>query len=627
MLSEFLGKPWFHASRFPPRPASDRAPSDSRLHWGFMILAALYLLRHGGLLLDDRLYLPHDNLFYHFPSFLYFANSIAHGFGFPRIDFEWGGSEIAITSISMGYFAPHRLIGYLIYGMTSAGPLFVYKLTLLLGFILNAFGWHLIWARTLPKKEFALLGDLLLFCSGIGITILHQEQVLLTLSWLPWALLFLIRAVQTGRGLPLSGACAGGLMTLHYPQIHVVALLILSALFLGLKAFGLGPPCSSGKIRRRSMIAALATFALTITPAIYIMSKKSDYGSPIRGTQDFGASSLEEYTKINELQNSSASIGYLINLGHPTKANDDKMAFFITRVGFWLACMGLIGIFTYYKEWIFLPFFAAAAAWATSGIHGELPQILFRLHVPTIPLFRQWYHFFPYLLISLITMSCLGLATLARIADRRRIPRAVGFIAIGTIALSAGLESSVYYTHYLHRECLHKQQVIPRFPPAEYLALINRGSLHGLVTDWIPGALVAFKEDIVFFGKTCPGALGGHAWTLSTKTRRGLDSPAWCRLLTAAAKPPDGEIVFTPRSIRVRPRKASSRPDVLAVNYKLLRPASGAVSLEPVASSALTLLRFHEEAEIPFVGGIFFLALACQYATVLCAAFAATRSE
>jgi hypothetical protein len=593
--------------------AARKLTADCGLDLGFWALAALYLLRHWRLLANNHLYPSHDNLGYHFPSFVNFANSLAHGFGFPRIIREWGGSEIAITSISMGYFAPHRLLGYLIYACTSAPPLLAYKLTLLLGFTVNAFGWHLLWKRTLPEPAYALFGSLLLFCSGLGITLFHQEQILMTLTWLPWGILFLLQAAETGRGLPLAAACAGCLMTLHYPQIHVVAFFLLALILSALRA--VGQKFTFHRICRSSWVAAAATFLLAASPTFYILAKKAGYGSPLRGTQDFAAKSFNEYLEINRKQRSSAKPENLGNLARPETSNDDQMAFFMTRIGFYFSLIGLAGVFLFYREWSFLPFFVAVLAWATLGINGGLPQILYIMHFPTISLFRQWYHFSPYLIIALITLACLGLATVDQFASRFSLSSSMKFAVMAAITLVASGESLAYFKSYVGRYGSRFEQTIPRFTREEYLAALNRGPLRFLLPIRFSGSLVALKEDIAFFGRECPAALGPYAWALSSAPNEAM-TRNWCALLKSARALTDGEVVFTPNSVQLHSLDASSRSIVLALNSELFDPATANVRTIPIAKKALTLTNFTGNGQIPYIGRTFLTTIACQYLTM-----------
>ncbi len=593
-------------------------------HLAFLGLSALYVLQHWALLADNHHYLSHDNLGYHLPAFVYFAASLAHGFGFPRLVLDWGGSDIAMSAISAGYFSPNFIIGYLVYVLTPASPLLALKLSLLLGVILNAYGWFLLWRRLLPKPGYALFGVFLFFLSGIGITALNQAQILFTLAWLPWTLLFLTLSTESPRWLPLAGACGAGLMTLHYPQIHVVMFCFLGLILGALAAAGFRFPLP----RPRPVLAVLAVgfFFMAAAPTLYIFAIKGQYGSPVRVNGEMKSKTLEEYLEVNTQQLSSAPPQYVWNLASPrADQGDDQMGYYVTRAGFALALAGLAGILFYFPQWLFLPFFVAASAWMSCGVFGHLAQLLFEFHFPTINMFRQYYHAFPYVVAGMITLACLGLAALDRLACDLGLSRATRLAGLALLALTAGFDGQAYYQAFLRGYTFDAPQVVPRLSEPDFLSLLSKpGWLREIlpeIPDW--RTFLAKRPDLAFFN-ACPAAVGPRAWPLPASGPLPTDIAGWCRLLSSA-RPADPSVTITPRSVRL----SSSGPvrAVLAISPTLIGRAPANATLSAAAGGALTLVSFDGQAEVPFAGGRFeslviLEALAVGLAALQCLAWA-----
>lgn len=601
----------------------------------FWILAAAYFARHWNLLRDSNLYLNHDNLGYHFPSFLYFANSIALGFGIPKVLYEYGGSEIAMTSISMGYFTPHRIAGYLLYLLVPIKPLLAYKLSLIVGFIINAFGWHLLWTRTLPHRNLALVGDLLLFGSGIGLTILHQEQMLMTVSWLPWALFFAVYAVQETRSFALAGACAGGLLTLHYPQIHMVGLLFI------ILSLGICSPKDYCKnfslplLLNKSVLQGVLSFLLALAPTIYIFFIKSDYASPVRASQNIGNQSLSEYFKVNLQQQSSGTLRYIMNVILPAvDRGDDQMAFYITEFGFFLAIVGVLSTLLYYRRWRFLIPLMLLSAWATLGVNGYLAQILFSMRFFGISLFRQWYHFVPYFIISLITLACLGFGWI-RMMILKLYPAPPSYLTWPIVIIAGAwifISSNHYYNEYIERYQIHVQTEVPRFSENDFLYFLNHQWMDSVLPIPFSVSLVARKDAFAFF-ESCPSAFEAMAWSLKGPPPDDKNkSVNWCQLLaesknkslTRFSITPGSRqlqqtflsVSFGPGSIRLEPQ--GSGPEYVAV---ALHPDLFESSADPepirIADNTLSVFKVDRSATVPFKGKLFLMMLALQLLSVL----------
>jgi len=371
---------------------------STKLIFGFLLITGVYIALISKIVFSNT-HLSHDNFTYHFWSFYYFGSYLSNEFKFPNILYDLGGSEVAITSISMGYFSPHRLIGYLLYSLVPLSPAAGHKMTILIGIIINAFGWFLVWNKVFPKGYISLFCTCSFYLGGIGLTIWHQEQILFTLAYAPW---FVFCCFDLKKYKFLAAALLGASLTLHYPQIHLMTF-IFSAVFLLLINLNL-------KVERyKNNWLIVFWFLITAAPLIYIYSIQHQYCSPLRGTLSLSASSIQEYIRINEIQMSSVPIGYLKSLFWPTtKQTDDSFIFVVNPAVLFFIAISLISIKDKIKSKIFLIGLGLFLLFCSFGINSFIPQILFQLNVPTISSFRQWYHISPFFVITCITLSGFG---------------------------------------------------------------------------------------------------------------------------------------------------------------------------------------------------------------------------
>jgi hypothetical protein len=586
---------------------------------GFCLLTCLFWLRHLELLANDRLYPFHDSLRYSFSAFVHFANSLAHGFGFPELMLSGGGSEIAISSISMAYFSPHRLFAYVLYLVTRLSPLLVYKTSLLFGITVNALGWYFLWRRLFSQKGLALFGVFLFYCSGIALIVWHQDQILVTLAYVPWTLLFLVTFYQSGWGLSLAAACFGSALTLHYPHIHLLAgtFLILS---LGLicprllKSFWL-------KLSIRSGLNAVFVFFLALSPLIYIHHHAKLYGSPIRGTTEIGSSTLEDYVKMGTIQDASASVSYLWNLVQPRVTKFyDKNLFYVTGCGFGLALFGVASVFFLGKGWSWLYFFTLLSAWASLGFNANLPQILYRLHFPSITIFRQYYHYTPYFLMGLIVFACLGLRSAMMLSQR--IPKTVRLSILSVFILLTALQSQNYYNEYHYRYDSEKNFEVPRYSEREYLENLNAREFNVISQVATPmRTLVSPTENMRFF-ESCQNRISGNAWVVNRMEI--LSGPFECNHLTKLPSLSFPDIVFTPTSVKINPRAIDEdNAIILAINPMFLKSLGASGGL---GNSGLTLISDPGLNEIHFKQHQFYWILLLQ-STALAIGILGTRRK
>jgi len=132
---------------------------------------------------------------------------------------------------------------------------------------------------------------------------------------------------------------------------------------------------------------------------------------------------LDDYIQLSRGQVSSAPVAYLLHLFVPYYRVGwfgsggwqwgDQFGFSISPLCSVLAAYGVITGKISHKLFVFL----VALILFALGTNGGVPQALYLLGVPFITLFRQWYHFHPYILlcISYMAVQCLCLLNSKRV--------------------------------------------------------------------------------------------------------------------------------------------------------------------------------------------------------------------
>lgn len=443
-------------------------------------------------------HLTHDNFTYHFHAFYYFASSLLAGFGFPSILFDFGGSEIAITTISLGYFTPQRIFSYLLYCNSNLSPILVYKSSIIFGLFLNSVGWFWLWREVFSQSLAKYVCFTLYLFSGIGLTVWHQEQILFTLSYIPWFLISIMLVKKYGiSGADAFGiyACFLGLILItHYPQIHFLMISVFILSLIG--TFEI-------KIKKLvflkiKLFKNLFVILLSFSPLVYIYFCAGSYGSPVRETGELNTSSLQEYINLNSLQISSAPLKYFINIPFVRRhALDDEFLLVQGIIGSILVFFGLHAILKKGGRPLPIILMLAFSSWAFLGINGGLAQILFLLKIPQISSFRQWYHFGPFIVILLITIAGFGFQKIeGNLSNHKQ-----KFFLICLI----GIITQFIFTSskYLTVVATTKKSTEKKLSVNEFLQKIL--DLDFKIPPNLPGVkpLVSFKNSLEFYQENC----------------------------------------------------------------------------------------------------------------------------
>lgn len=454
----------------PEKPSKQRLPL-SALHLAF--ISVLYIAYLYPLLSDASILPAHDDLSYHVANYVYNASSLSFGYGLALWDPSFGGVPIGVTSINMFPFVPHRLVGYLMYAVLPLDVITLYKCTLALGMLVTVLGWWLVLFRLWGSRAAASAGCLMLLLGGTGFTIFHQEQVLTTMFLVPWTLLALLAVRDDVEYLPVLAVLVGFSMTVHYPQIHLLALLflLLAMAVTGRVRLGLLKEI----LRRRLLLAAsLLLFIAAASPAFYINSIKNDFSSPLRDSVSISPETLMEYVAINRQQLSAASFAYIRNYVMPeTDVMDDQYLAYVTVTGLALAALGVV--FGFRRALPVLIVFTLCV-WAALGIDGGLAQVLFSVRFPFIAYFRQWYHFLPFANLCLSALGALGASVIiGRLVSGRRLGAAMASALLIPLAIVMIFESRGYYNAYVNGKMIKAYVNTDKPTEAEMFWLLDTG--------------------------------------------------------------------------------------------------------------------------------------------------------
>ncbi len=389
-------------------PLLRKTQTDSFLKC-FPYVTIIFLVAITGYFVSSK-YPIYDSYIYYFPTFQYIAESFAAGEGYPAWFPSAGGVRLGFSHINYGYALPYHLVGYVLYATTPVSLLLAYKISYVIGVLLIGLGWGLFLERLTKSALAAVVGAFAVMLGGSCIT-LHQEQVLVTLTWYPWLLLALYELKNDRRWLPVIAALAGILAVTHYPQIHFIAIALFILLIAATKP---------AAIRERLFLPGWGLLALSVivflmaaSPLAYIVSHMADLAS--RHRPQFFPSDYETWVQINGPKGYASARPwyfrqYLDGIVGRFNFFTDSTGLFVGRITILLAAAGLLLQFR--KLWP-VAVLAAVYALLTMGIHSpvDLVSLLFHTVKPLVNLMREWFHFFPLVNLCLIVLAAYGVAS------------------------------------------------------------------------------------------------------------------------------------------------------------------------------------------------------------------------
>lgn len=382
----------------------------------FPLLALIYVV----VTLDylrDGLHIPRgDSHLFQIHSFFQIAEVFAQGEGFS----EWiptaGGTRTGFSHIHLGIATPHRLLGYLLYGITPLSVVVAYKIAFAIGVILISFGWGLCLERLTRSTLGASLGALAIMLGGTG-TAFHQEQVLFTTAYMPWLLLALIEIKHDRRWIIVFVALLGLGATNHFPQILAISLILV--VLVTLLAFPRSVKDRLFLPHRGQVFASLLLFSAAILPLVYIAANMGDLRGWYRPSNLVATSYADYLTMWGGQYSLSDMIQYIKPKLLLLQDGLDVTGFYVGEVTILFAFVAIL--FSFRAAWP-IALLALIAALLTTGKNSPIDVVWLLYHIapPVIGSFRQWYHFFPVANFSLAALAAIGIAWCALWVDKMR---------------------------------------------------------------------------------------------------------------------------------------------------------------------------------------------------------------
>lgn len=355
---------------------------------------------------------------------------------------EWfpscGGIRTGYFHIITFMTLPNRIFGYFLYSIIRDNVIFVYKLQYAAGIIFMCFGWWLVLRKLTGCRYAAYFGTLMIMMGGTGIS-LHQEQVVATTYLIPWFVLSILKMRDDSSYIFPAVILFGLSLNTHLPQNHIISAALFGCIMV------LTHPRLSFRLviklfreQRKSALILILLFALAILPTLYLVSNLGNLSSALRSSENIFPQNYEEYLGTNCQGFSSALPIYFHQYVKPVfwgqvdslhGLPEDRQAFFVGRLAFILIFVALL-FDTRRAASIFLLLIGFVIL--TLGKNSTIPVLKFfyTIHFPFIKIFREWYHFFPFVNFCFSALAALGIASLVRFSRKNIILRLAFFLIV-----------------------------------------------------------------------------------------------------------------------------------------------------------------------------------------------------
>lgn len=350
------------------------------------------------------LYPVHDSMLFHYTSFEYIAQSFKNGQFF--VDFlpVTGGAKLGIFHINLFPYTPFRIAGYM---LAAAGLPVVtaYKLQYLFCMLFAALGFWLCLLKATKNAKVSYVALILLMLSGFSLT-MRIEQAAVTFHLMPWFLYCLLKAKDSAAYfVPAAIFLFIGSVT-HYPQIQLIAALIITAAVLLYNS----KTIKNIKLLNKNSAALIILSALLAgVAALYVVNNSSLQSSPIRNAAQLRPGNYEEYLGFAGLQNMASSSPKRLKGAFSktfSMGNLDNSLFKTINLTPVFALLALI-----FCRKAALPLFAVFILFVllSFGINFPIAKLLFYIKFPFIDIFRQWFLFYGFAQMALVMLAAMGL--------------------------------------------------------------------------------------------------------------------------------------------------------------------------------------------------------------------------
>jgi hypothetical protein len=371
---------------------------------------------------------PRDSLVFNFHIFRYLVSWIREFGTIPNwIYKDFGGMWIAPLGNNLLIAAPHRLIGLAIASITSFNSITLYKLTFfIIGNGIFFSGLYLFFKKFFESSVEALLAVGIISVSSLMFGIIHQEQAMGTILFVPWIWYFIWRLKDDFTALLPVGALIGLSLNFHYPQILFLYWMFVFAVLMISKSYQFVKFPKPGK----TALIIAASFVLLILCALPLLYAYHTYyeslASSYRGKlSQVYALSWSDYLEFNNPLCSVVPKNLLGFLGF------HNFSFIAQMDQILLYGLGLmpVALMAFLGRWNRKTLSALAImgflAVTSVGIYGPVPFLIWN-KMPGMSMFRQWYHFVPILLIHVLAMTVWFSLRPQEFFSEKRYPIVVG---------------------------------------------------------------------------------------------------------------------------------------------------------------------------------------------------------
>ncbi len=210
-------------------------------HWreilSLGVIVFFFFRFNSDVLLKEKFRVLHDNWIHAYPLFHYFNDSIVQTGAMPYWNPYIDGGQPTFWSLNH-YFLFHlpHLIAYLIYPFIykHVSTLLLYWWVIIISNLLFSLGCYFLFRILFSNWKASLFGFIVCLFSGITVGTLHQEQIMASSFYIPWAwggLIIFFRTKKVGWGI-LSSILIGMSLINHNPHLIVYFWGILSVSFL-----------------------------------------------------------------------------------------------------------------------------------------------------------------------------------------------------------------------------------------------------------------------------------------------------------------------------------------------------------------------------------------------------------
>jgi hypothetical protein len=278
------------------------------------ILTILFGILNKDLLFEQSMRVVADNWRYNYPYFHYILTHILQFNELPFWNFNVNAGEPIFLFINHNYLLhiPH-IISYIIYpyvnNIITTSQMFWWSL---LGSIWIFSISMFFLCKSLYKSSYtALIIFMICLFSGTASGVLHQEQIMASLFYIPWILLALHRYYLNNHPawLILSALFLGLAMINHYPHLPLYSLIIMLSLCILYYWEKILQFCSIQlKTPRRNIILLISCIFVTIiimTPSVLMYKEYSNkISSPYRNVSDVTKGVNYDYVRKSKRTNS-----------------------------------------------------------------------------------------------------------------------------------------------------------------------------------------------------------------------------------------------------------------------------------------------------------------------------------